>query len=57
MADGQIDLASCRILISNDDGSASPGIKVLETIARDLSDDVWVVAPEQEQSGGSRGPQ
>src|SRR5437879_8802108 len=43
----------CRILISNDDGIRSPGIKVLEKIARDLSDDVWVVAPEQEQSGAS----
>jgi 5'-nucleotidase len=53
MADGPIDLAKCRILISNDDGIASPGIKVLENIARDLSDDVWVVAPEQEQSGAS----
>src|SRR5229473_1076171 len=53
MADGHIDLASCRILISNDDGIASPGLKVLEAIARDLSDEVWVVAPEQEQSGAS----
>src|SRR5712691_11037312 len=53
MADRHIDLAKCRILISNDDGIASPGIKVLEKIARDLSDDVWVVAPEQEQSGAS----
>ena len=53
MADGQIDLAKCRILISNDDGIASPGIEVLERIARDLSDDVWVVAPELEQSGAS----
>jgi len=53
MAEGPIDLAHCRILISNDDGIESPGIKVLERIARDLSDDVWVVAPEQEQSGAS----
>src|SRR5712691_4876419 len=53
MADRHIELAKCRILISNDDGIASPGIKVLEKIARDLSDDVWVVAPEQEQSGAS----
>src|SRR6266849_8222245 len=53
MADRHIDLASCRILISNDDGIASPGLKVLEAIARDLSDEVWVVAPEQEQSGAS----
>ncbi len=43
----------CRILISNDDGIRSPGIQVLEKIARELSDDVWVVAPEQEQSGAS----
>jgi 5'-nucleotidase len=53
MADGAIDLARCRILISNDDGIASPGIAVLERIAGDLTDDVWVVAPEQEQSGAS----
>jgi 5'-nucleotidase len=53
MADKQIDLAKCRILISNDDGIESSGIKVLEKIARDLCEDVWVVAPEQEQSGAS----
>lgn len=39
-----------RILVSNDDGVEAPGIKVLEEIARTLSDDVWVVAPESEQS-------
>lgn len=44
------DLAGARILISNDDGINAPGIKVLERIARSLSDDVWVVAPESEQS-------
>lgn len=53
MADRPIDLARCRILISNDDGIASPGIAVLERIAGELTDDVWVVAPEQEQSGAS----
>jgi 5'-nucleotidase len=42
-----------RILISNDDGIDAPGIKLLERIARQLSDDVWVVAPEMEQSGAS----
>ncbi len=46
-----IDLANARILISNDDGIAAPGLKVLERIARSLSKDVWVVAPELEQSG------
>jgi len=39
-----------RILISNDDGIQAPGIKVLEKIARAISRDVWVVAPETEQS-------
>ena len=40
-----------RILLSNDDGIHAPGLKVVETIASTLSDDVWVVAPETEQSG------
>ncbi|MGE5503002.1 MAG: 5'/3'-nucleotidase SurE [Actinomycetota bacterium] len=44
------DLASARILVSNDDGVHAPGIKVLERIARSISRDVWVVAPETEQS-------
>lgn len=42
-----------RILVSNDDGIHAPGLKVLETIAEQLSSDVWVVAPETEQSGAS----
>ena len=42
-----------RILLSNDDGIHAPGLKVLEHIARVLSDDVWVVAPETDQSGVS----
>lgn len=40
-----------RILCSNDDGIHAPGLKTLEKIAKALSDDVWVVAPETEQSG------
>ena len=40
-----------RILITNDDGYHAPGIAVLEEIARAFSDDVWVVAPADEQSG------
>lgn len=43
-----------RILLTNDDGFDAPGLKVLEGIARALSDDVWIVAPEREQSGASR---
>jgi 5'-nucleotidase len=40
-----------RILLTNDDGIHAPGLAVLERIARVLSDDVWVVAPENDQSG------
>jgi 5'-nucleotidase len=42
-----------RILVSNDDGIHAPGLAVAEKIARSLSDDIWVVAPENEQSGAS----
>jgi 5'/3'-nucleotidase len=42
-----------RILVTNDDGIHAPGLKVLEKIARTLSDDVWIVAPETDQSGSS----
>src|SRR5690606_39051237 len=40
-----------RILVTNDDGIYAPGLEVCESIARALSDDVWVVAPETDQSG------
>jgi len=53
MAEGLITPDKCRILISNDDGIGAPGIQLLEKIARELSHDVWVVAPELEQSGAS----
>jgi 5'-nucleotidase len=42
-----------RILITNDDGINAPGIDVLEKIATDLTKDVWVVAPEIDNSGAS----
>ena len=42
-----------RILVTNDDGIHSPGLTVTENIAKALCDDVWVVAPETEQSGAS----
>ncbi len=53
MAEVRLNTGKCRILVSNDDGIESPGIRLLEKIARGFSDDVWVVAPEQEQSGAS----
>lgn len=40
-----------RILLTNDDGIHAEGLAVLERIAHTLSDDVWVVAPETDQSG------
>jgi 5'-nucleotidase len=43
-----------RILVTNDDGIHAEGLAALERIAAQLSDDVWVVAPEIEQSGASR---
>ena len=46
-------VGSLRILISNDDGIHANGLKVLETIARNISDDVWIVAPSSDQSAVS----
>ena len=43
-----------RILLSNDDGYHAQGLAVLEKIAAQLSDDVWVCAPASEQSGTGR---
>ncbi|MBR0697429.1 5'/3'-nucleotidase SurE [Bradyrhizobium lablabi] len=42
-----------RILCTNDDGIHAPGLEIVEQIARALSDDVWIVAPELDQSGVS----
>jgi 5'-nucleotidase len=43
-----------RILLTNDDGVHAEGLAALEKIAAGLSDDIWVCAPEYEQSGASR---
>jgi 5'-nucleotidase len=40
-----------KILVTNDDGIHGSGLVALEKIARSLSDDVWVVAPDEERSG------
>ncbi len=40
-----------RILLTNDDGIYAPGLSVLEEIARQFSDDIWICAPSEEQSG------
>src|ERR1700690_2260586 len=42
-----------RILITNDDGIHAPGLEACEKIARELSDEIWMGAPESDQSGVS----
>ena len=42
-----------RILITNDDGIHAPGLDACEKIARELAAEVWIVAPESDQSGVS----
>lgn len=48
-----LDLASARVLLANDDGIQAPGLRLLERIVRCLAREVWVVAPETEQSAAS----
>ena len=42
-----------RILLVNDDGIHSEGLELLAEIAREFTDDVWIVAPDEEKSGAS----
>ncbi len=42
-----------KILVTNDDGVHASGLKVAERIAKKLSSDVWVIAPETDQSGSA----
>ena len=42
-----------RILITNDDGIHAPGLDACKRIAGALSNEVWIVAPESDQSGVS----
>ncbi|MBB3102176.1 5'/3'-nucleotidase SurE [Azomonas macrocytogenes] len=42
-----------RVLLTNDDGFDAPGLRVLEQVAATLAREVWVVAPEHDQSGTS----
>ncbi|MBL8674724.1 MAG: 5'/3'-nucleotidase SurE [Rhodospirillales bacterium] len=46
-----LDPTGVRILVTNDDGINAPGLEALGEIAHALSDDVWIVAPEANQSG------
>ena len=44
-----------KILLTNDDGIAAPGLLIAEQIAAELAEEVWVVAPEHDQSGVGQG--
>ena len=46
-------LTDHRILLVNDDGIDAPGMQVLESVARQIADEVFVVAPEKNRSGAS----
>jgi 5'-nucleotidase len=40
-----------RILLVNDDGIDAPGLELLEKVVRGITDDIWVIAPDEEKSG------
>ncbi len=42
-----------RVLLTNDDGIDAPGLAALEAVAAEIAEEVWVVAPEHDQSGTS----
>src|SRR5207245_2480469 len=42
-----------RILVSNDDGVRSPGVRLLAQAALAIGSDVWVVAPERKWTAAS----
>ena len=39
-----------RILLTNDDGVNARGLRLLETVARKFTDDLWIVAPTEERN-------
>ena len=43
-----------RILITNDDGIRADGLKVMEAIAKQLAEELWVFAPDENCSGLGR---
>jgi len=53
MAAKRLNLARARVLVSNDDGINAPGLKLLVGVLTPLVREIWVVAPETEQSATS----
>ncbi|MGL9732561.1 MAG: 5'/3'-nucleotidase SurE [Wolbachia sp.] len=43
-----------KILITNDDGFESEGIKLLKKVAQNFASEIWVVAPDTDRSGAAR---
>lgn len=52
-ANKAFDLKNARVLLSNDDGVDAAGLKLLEEVVRPMVGELWVVAPETEQSATS----
>ena len=44
-----MDLTGHRILLTNDDGIHAPGLILLEKVIRQFTDQVWVVAPSDDE--------
>src|SRR5580698_3802414 len=42
-----------KVLLTNDDGFDAPGLRTLTEVAEELADEVWIVAPNYDQSGTS----
>ena len=42
-----------RVLLTNDDGFDAPGLRILTEVAEELAEEVWIVAPNYDQSGTS----
>ncbi len=46
-------LNSLRVLLTNDDGISASGLVLLEELLGPLVNELWVVAPQTDQSGTS----
>jgi 5'-nucleotidase len=42
-----------RLLLTNDDGFDAPGLRILTEVAEELAEELWIVAPNYDQSGTS----
>ena len=42
-----------KVLLTNDDGFDAPGLRTLAEVAEELAEEVWIVAPNHDQSGTS----